>query len=237
MKRLRLVGVMSVGLLVFGSGLAASASANVAFLLAEWFVAGQKVMTELLTEATGELELKDIALKATVLCSGSLDGWVGPSSLGFVSEVLSLGAGEIGQEVLKTPPLLCRGVEGCSTSPTAPEVWAVNLGWQTEVELLEETGFTGFALFVSPHAGGGEIGWVVQCTIIGVTVQDECTTDRGVAELTLEGTRLLANFSDGFTELAELKLANCTIGGAENGVVTGGGVLAVSSGGELMALS
>jgi hypothetical protein len=235
MKRFQTMCVALFALLALGMLTVTAASAQVTFLLAEWFVSGLKVTTELLTEVTGELELADTVLKATVLCSGSLDGWVGPISLGFISEVLSLGGAEIGQEVLKTPPLLCRSVESCSGA--APEVWAINLGWETEVELLEETGFTGFAVFITSHAGGGVPGWVIQCTILGVKAEDECTVTRGVAQLTLEGVALLANLSDAFTELAELKLFDCSIGGVESGVVTGGGVFAVSGGGELTALS
>jgi len=229
------MGVALFALLALGVLTATAASAQVTFLLAEWFVSGIKVTTELLTELTGELELADTVLKATVLCSGSLDGWVGPNSRGFISEVLSLGGAEIGQEVLKTPPLLCRSVEGCSGP--APEVWAINLGWETEVELLEETGFTGFAVLITPRTGGGDPGWEIQCTILGVKSEDECTTAHGVAQLTLEGVMLLAVFLDAFTELAELELAGCSIGGEESGVVTGGGVFAVSGGGELTALS
>jgi len=233
------MGVTLFALLAFGVLTVASASAAVTFLLAEWLVGGNGISTELLTEATGELLLEDTALKSKLLCSGILDGWVGPNSLDYISEVLSLSAGPIATTMLPigTPPRLkCEIQEGC-TATFAAEVVAINLGWETEVELMEDGGSTFFVILFTSNNGSLSVGWTAECTIAGVRAEDACTVTQAAAELTLEGTNLLANFSDAFTELAELKLANCSVGGTEKGIVTGGGITALNEGGELTASS
>jgi hypothetical protein len=235
MKRFQLLGVAMLALLAFGAILATAASAQT-FLLAEWLVGGVAVATELLVETTGELLLSDTALKAMVLCSGILDGWVGPNSLDFITEVLSLSGGPIAQTVLAQTPLLCEAQEGCMTSGETPNVWAINLPWESEVELMED-GTTFFADLILPHSGGGNPGWTVECTILGVKSEDECKAPEGVTELKLEGSTLLGVFSEAFTELAGAKLATCSFAGGETGIVEGEGVEKLSETGELTASS
>ncbi len=207
------------------------------FLLAEWLVGGTAVTTELLTETTSELLLEDTKVpllgKAALLCSFILDGWVGPSSLDWISEILTLSGVAVSTTALSGTAVTCTNQENCEE----PLVWAVNLGWETELELMEDSG-TFFIDLIKPHSGGGSPGWEIECmkSIIG-TVTDECTAAEAGAELALEGTTLLGNFSAAFTELAGIKLANCTMGGTETGVVEGGGSFAVSGGGELTASS
>jgi hypothetical protein len=232
------MGVTLFALLAFGMLTVASASAAVTFLLAEWLVGGSGISTELLTETTGEFLLEDIALKSKILCSGIFDGWYGPNSLGYISEVLSLSAGLIAGTALggSTPRLRCEAQEGCSATAPA-EVVAVNLGWETEVELMEDDGSTFFVILFTSNNGSLAVGWTSECTIAGVRAEDACTTTQVVGELTLEGTNLLENFSDAFTELAELKLANCSVGGTEKALAEGGGIIALSEGGELAASS
>jgi hypothetical protein len=236
MKRFQLMGVALLALLAFGVLTAASASAQT-FLLAEWLVGGVAVTTELLVEVSGELLLTDNGLKAMVLCSGIIDGWVGPNSLDFISEILSLSGGVIGAPLGSGTPLLCVAQEGCSTTAETPNVWAVNLPWETEAELIEQTGFTGFAGLILPSGTNTTIGWAVECTILGIKSEDTCTTPEGVAELNLSGTNLVGIFSEAFTELAGAKLANCSLGGTETGVVEGQGTYGLFGGGELTASS
>jgi len=234
------MGVTLFALLAFGVLTAASASAAVTFLLAEWLVGSTAVTTELLTESTGELLLEDTALKSALLCSGILDGWVGPNSLDYISEVLSLSAGLIAATALggTSPRLKCEVQEGCAPGAAA-EVVAINLGWETEVELMEDGGSTFFVVLFTSTNGSKTVGWTAECTIAGVRAEDACTTPQAAAELTLEGMNLLANFSEAFTELAELKLANCSVGGTEKGVVESmtPGTIALNEGGELTASS
>jgi hypothetical protein len=236
MKRFQLVGVTLLALLAFGVLTAASASAQT-FLLAEWLVGGAAVATELLVEVAGELLLTDNGLKSMILCSGIFDGWVGPNSLDFISEVLSLSGGVIGTPLGTGAPLLCVAQEGCSTTAETPNIWAENLPWETEVELIEQTGFTGFAGLILPSGTNTTIGWTVECTILGIKSEDTCTSPEGVAELNLSGTNLVEIFSEAFTELAGAKLANCSVGGTETGVVEGQGTYGLFGGGELTASS
>jgi len=221
-------------LLAFGALTAASASAT--FLLAEWLVGGTAVTTELLAEGSTELLLEDTALKAMILCSGIGDGWFGPNSLAFISEVLSLSGGAVSSTVLTGTPLLCVAQEGCSTTAEAPKAWPVGLPYVGEVELLEQTGYTGFAVLGTSQSGSGG-GYYIECTILGVKSSDECTTQESAAELTLFGTSLMVVGSEAFAELVGVKLATCSFAGAETGIVEGSGIVTLSGGGEITASS
>jgi hypothetical protein len=214
---------------------AAAASAAVTFLLAEWLVGGAAVTTELTTEATGSLLLEDTGLKASAVCTGTLDGWIGTNSLGYVSEVLNSAKEAISTTALEGLSLACTTEAGCAASP-APVVWAVNLGWETEAELMEDSG-SFFALLLTSTHGTKVVGYELVCTVLGVSAADECTASTGIAELTLEGTSLLAAFSEAFNLLSETKLGTCTLGGEGTGVVEGSGPITLTGGGELTASS
>ena len=208
------------------------------FLAAEWLVGGTAVTAELSTETADELLFEDTKTavgKAVILCSGILDGWVGPNSLGWVSEVLNLSGEAISTTPLVGLALECTAQSGCE-SGSAPKVWPVNLGWETEVNLMEQSG-TFFDVLTLPHSGGGNPGWELECKILGIAVVDECTASQGVAELALEGTSLLDKLSSAFDESAEDKLATCSQGGEESGVIEGEGTITLTGGGELTASS
>jgi len=225
------MGMALFAVCAFGALTAASASAT--FLLAEWLVGGTAVSTELLVEVSGELLLEDTALKAMILCSGIGDGWVGPNSLFFVTEILSLSGGAISSTVLTGVPILCVAQEGCSTTGETPNVWPEGLPYEGEVELLEQTGYTGFAVL-----GGSQFSaFYIECTILGVKSTDVCSAAQSGAELTLAGTSAVLKDSLPFTELAGLKLGTCSFAGGETGILEGSGVFTVSGGGELTASS
>jgi hypothetical protein len=238
MGRLRLVGAALI--VAFGFGVFAPVSASaILFLLSEWLANGSLVTSELSSETTGELLLEDSKIlfgKASVLCSGSLDGWVGPNSLGWISEMLMLAGVAVSTVVLSGTALECTTQSGCEAS-TKPKVWASNLGWETEVELMEEGTEAFFVNLILPHVGGGSPGWEIECTVLGTKIVDECTAAEGVAELKLEGATLLEKFSKVFSELAVVKLANCSQGGAESGVIEGGDSIVLRGGGELSVSS
>jgi hypothetical protein len=215
----------------------------VKFLLALWLRNGVEITTELTTESTGELLLEDTASGVALLCSRILDGWVGPNSLDWVSEALTLGGLAV-KELVETEAIECTRQAGTCESPL---VWPKNLPWETEVELWEtETALfggltSGFAVLILPHAGGGNPGWEVDCLVplLGL-VEDLCTAPVGVFELSLNGTELLGNFSEEFTELMGGELATCEPGGGKTGIVEGGGTIALTvgaGGGELTASS
>jgi len=94
-----------------------------------------------------------------------------------------------------------------------------------------------FVNLILPHSGGGNLGWEMECTVIGIKFVDECTVAESVAELKLEGLTLLEKFSKVFSELAAVKLANCSQGGSESGVVEGADSFILAGGGELSASS
>jgi hypothetical protein len=163
---------------------------------------------------------------------------VGPNSLDYVSEALNEA-----KEAISTAPLVglaftCVTEAGCAASP-APVIWPVNLGWEAEAELMEDPSApnTFFVLLVSSKNGGKIVGWEVECTVLGITATDECGAAERIAELTLNGTTLLAVFSEAFNLLAEVKLGMCTLGGAETGIVEGSGPITLNAGGELTASS
>jgi hypothetical protein len=234
MKRFHLLGVTLLALFAFGALTAASAFAQPTFLLAEWSIGGTNVTVELRVEAAGELTLKDSGFKASVLCSAILDGWLGPNSLDYVSEVLTLGNG-LTSNPLGSVALLCATVETCGATP-APEAWAVNIPWETELELMEQDGEIFFADFVTSPSAAKTVGWSVQCTILGVSEEDECTAASAVSELR-PGLGPKESFSPAFTILAGAKLANCTLGGKERGEITGELTITAVEGGEVAATS
>ena len=97
-----------------------------------------------------------------------------------------------------------------------------------------------FVILVTESAtGGGLPGWYIICMkTIGEPV-DQCTAkENGVIDLSLELSLLLGQFSDPLSTEAGEKLASCTLGSSESGMVetipseilpTGGGTLSVSS--------
>lgn len=204
-------------------------------LNAEWLDNGAAVTTELKIETTEELLLEDaeapVIGKAVVLCSGTLVGWVGPSSLGFISEVLNLAGEAVSTVPLSGLALECTAQAGCETS-SAPLVWAVNLGWEMAVHLTKsEQEEVGYIAIVSPHSGGGHPGWEVECLVLGTNVDDECTLTEDLAELALEGSTSLAKFNSN----VNVQLATCSLGGKATGTIEGEGGLALVGGGELTA--
>ncbi len=241
MRRFRFVGVGAALLAVIATSamaMASSASA-VTFLLASWLVGGANVTATTLTEATGEVLLeneKSAAGKASLQkCSGIGIGDIGPNSAGDGTELLTLGGILVSSTALTGTGITCELEALCENSS---KVWPVNLPWLGEVELWEESptesGFVGLAF---PHAGGGNIGWYIECKTALLTVSEECTAPEGVAALTNVATGVEATGSEPFTLLMGAKLAMCSgnkeeSGNAEGkgvGTIPGGGVLSVSS--------
>jgi len=235
MRKIQLLGVAMLALFAFGAFTAVSASA--AYLLAEWLVGGAAVTTELLSEISGELLLEDtkgaLGSPAMVLCSGILDGWVGPNSLGWISEILTLGGVAVSNTVLSGQALECTAQTACETNTTVL-VWPIGLPSETEVELLEQTGGPFFVVSTVKQQGF----YISSCLVLGVSAEDECTSTGGaVAELTLSGTSLVATASTAIVELNGGELGTCKNGGSETSVTEGSGTYAVSGGGELTASS
>ncbi len=237
MKKFQLLGVAVVAMLAVGVFSAASASAAVTTLLAEWLVNGTAV-TEAQSfnvETVGTLLLEDnnTPLGASdIICSGKLLGTIGFDGLDVVSEVLDLTGKSISKTGLAGEALVCEEVSVCEESL----VWAVNLPWNTLLKLIEDGTEVFFGDYVESSTGAG---WEVECMKTILKPVDECTAKEGVTKLSLDGPLLLGGFFEAFTELVGLKLATCTLGGAESGIVetAASGEVLLEGGGTLSASS
>jgi hypothetical protein len=213
MKRNHVLGVALLAMFAFGV-LTASASA-VTFLLAQWLFNGTAVTTALLTEAPGELELVNtnaggLGVTSKILCSGIFDGWVGPESLDFTSEVLNLKNELVSSTELVGLIAECTNSANCEN----PQVWPDGIPGETEVELMVD-GTEEFFVDLLFNAG-----WYVECTILGFKVAELCSAPETAVELKSEATGVDSTFSDAFQTLAGLKLAICG-GSREVGEVNG----------------
>ena len=247
MRKFQVLGVALLALFAFGALTAMSASATNTYLLAEWLLNGVAIGANEtdLVEIDGTLLLEDtkavLGSPAAVLCTGSGDGWVGPNSLGYGSEVLNAAEESISTTPLTGLGLTCVAETGCETN-TAPIVYPVGLPGESEVELLEQSGEATALRFIvlgTTKANGGRGGWEIEnCLVLGTAHEDECTATEGVAELTLAaGPVLLALSSKTISELNGAPLATCTASGMATGVVEGEGTFLVAGGGELAASS
>jgi hypothetical protein len=214
---------------------------QVLLLLAEWLVGAKEITTELNTEAPGSLLLEDTktALGASdVLCTGILDGTIGPDGLDVISEVLTEAKAAVSTTVLVGTALTCVEHSVC----VEPLVWAANLPWNTLLELAETDLGAIFVDLIS-SGGKGNPGWYVECMgLAGLT--DECLaegaseTGEGVFEAVNVTAGVEAIFLESVTELLALKLAHCSQGGAETGVVEEStGVIKPASGTEVLTVS
>jgi len=216
MKKLNILGVVLVAVFAMSMVVVATASA-VEFLLALWLVGGVNVTANLATDSEGELLLEDTKTllgKVAVLCSGILDGTVGPESKDEVTKLLSLGTLhiEISTVVLVEQGLLCTDQSG-GLCPE-PLVWAEKLPWDTEAELMIDGTETFFVDLILNGA------YYLDC--MGNGVEDLCTALEVAVKLTNEAGGIVDNeFGDPFQELAGLKLGNCSVGGAESAVTEG----------------
>jgi hypothetical protein len=238
MKKLQLVLMSLLAVFAFGV-LSAEVASAATFLLALWLVKGAEVTAALSVQSEGELLLEDtkgglFLEAAAVLCSGILDGTVNPASLDVISELLTLSGTAVSTTPLSGGGLTCTNEANC---PEPDKVWAVNLPWNTEVELVEDTGGPFFADLILPHSGGGNPGWEVEC----FGISDECLAAEGAAQLTLSGSTLLGSFTEAFRELVGAPRATCTRGGASSGIVISdepfGAIKLVGSTEELSASS
>jgi hypothetical protein len=228
--KFRLFAVVLLAMSALGALTAASASA-VTFLLAEWLWNGNPVTSELLVDVEGELLLEDTKLATDVLCSGILDGWVGVNGEDLITAVLNLNGIEIGAPLTGTA-LECINEKGCEN----PLVWPDNLPWPTLLELMEDTEIFFVILMFGSSAPVGP-GWDVECMSI-IPTSELCEAPAGAAvKATNEATNVDGEFSEVFTELAGFKLANCTVGGTETGIVEGLGIILDTEGGNLQVSS
>jgi hypothetical protein len=158
-------------------------------------------------------------------------GDIGPDGADDITEMLNLSKELIGSSPLGGTGLSCVDEATCESA----KVWPVGLPWLSLLQLWETLtpAESGFVTLLTSQKTGTNIGWYVECTVIGVKVTEECTTATNAfsAENVAEG--ILGTFSIGFTELMGLKLALCSTKKEESGVVTGSVVTVTSLAGPL----
>jgi hypothetical protein len=214
---------------------------QILLLLAEWLVAGLEITAELNVEGSGALLLEDTktALGASdILCSGTVDGTIGPDGLGVASEVLNLEKAAISLTALSGTALTCEEQKVCSE----PLVWAIDLPWNMLLELAETDLGVIFVVLVLA-SGKGNPGFYIECMgLAGLT--DECLaegageTGESVFEVLNVAGGVEGINSEAITELLALKLGDCTQGGKESTVLEGsGGIAKLASGTEELTVS
>jgi hypothetical protein len=225
MRKLCQFGAGLLAVLAFGA-LAASPASAIEFLLAEWLVNGP-ISAELETNTEAELLVEEtvIGIKIAALCSEILDGTINQNGEDLVTELLDILGNPIDMTILVEPGLLCANVQNCPE----PLVWADNMPWRTKLELMD----VGTEIFFADLFFNA--GFHLVC--MGNGTSDLCEAAESVAKVTNEAAGLDEEFSEAFTELAGLKLANCTTAGAEKGILEGLGLVLVTLGGTLLASS
>jgi hypothetical protein len=234
MKKFQLLGLALFAVFAFSAVAVATASA-VEFLLAEWLANGSPVTTTLLADIEGELLLQEtipiINVKIDALCSGVFDGTIGPTGEDEITELLTLTTGAlVSSTPLVEPGLLCTNTENCPE----PLAWADNLPWQTLLELMVDGTETFFIDLLSKT--GGTVGYHLVC--MGASgLEDLCDETTGGAKATNTAEGVDLEFSEPFTELAGLKLANCEKAGTATGIVEGLGFILLVGSTEALTVS
>jgi hypothetical protein len=186
---------------------------SVAFAEAEWLVNGNQVTTEKSAETSGELELTDnktLVGVATILCSLTYDGTIGPKSEGLITALLSLAGEEI---KLGGTTLLCTGIKGCEKLADV-ELVEINIPWLVVLETMKPGEPTLDLIFTKV----GLPGVLIICLTLGVKIEDECS---GATSTSVEN--VTGGVNQTFTPAAptESEKLNCTVGGAASGEIHG----------------
>ena len=205
MKKVQVVTLALLALFAFSAVLASSASAEVT-LLAEWLVGGSPIVGKTLaTETTGSILLEDSGVPAATICSGILDGTVGPNGTDEITMVLNLKSEEVklGGLALSSAKGDCTNESGCNIPI---EVFPENLPWKTQLFLMENGKI--LDLIVSS-------GYAVKCTELGIKIEDTCTI--ADTELEVLNDPVTGDAETPANAIAE-PLANCSIGGNGKGI-------------------
>jgi hypothetical protein len=198
--RVKLVGLMVFAVFAVFAVMASSASAL------QWLLDGKPIEKPVGVSSSGALQLADLAATGgatEIVCEGSGTGTIGPLAH---DEVKTLTAEK------------CRFVSGKNGSCEASDAVtakAVNLPYLT---LLITVGAGVTEDLISPGARGGNPGWSVECTVLGVfRAQDECTAP--------DARTLVVNLAGGVdTIFQESETASCTLGNATSGMAFGTGL-------------
>jgi hypothetical protein len=231
MKKLNIILLALVAVFAFSATVVGSASAETT-LLAEWLVNGKAITAGTAFEAlTGEtLTMGHLGL-AKVKCSWFFDGLVEADGKDLIESVLNL-AGELLGEKLVGLAVSCESIETCEKTADI-NIWPVNLPWATNLYLMENGEF----LDLFSNGGKGNLGFTVECLVLGISIDEECTAETSVLMTNL-ATDVEGEFN--LAELTTEKLEGTCKGEAQVGYQEGvgltslvnGEVLSVSSEGE-----
>lgn len=171
MRKIQIFGIALVAMCAFSALIGTQAFAVLTFELAQWLANGALIAEPLLSDAVGGLLFEDLLTSASFLCSGLLEGTVGPDSEDEITMVYDLSGRLIEEldEATATNGLVCENIKLCSKS----EVWPVKLPWLTEVELDVETG-----LFYELTFGAQ---YNVLCEVLGMDKVELCVALEGTS--------------------------------------------------------
>ncbi len=217
MKKSHILGVTLFAMFAFAGSASAAETA-------QWLVDGATtVLAEAInvdgsTNSTGILlEDMNATLKPDILCT-KVEG------LGFV---YANGEGEVVEGK-------CTASESMTSGVTCEAPVPVDLPWLTW--LYQESSGEFLGLITSD--GKGEPGFQVTCTALGIKVTDTCTGENLKSTQKNDGTTEEVEVT-GLETVEKSEEASCTVGGKEEGLISGSGFLTAlnAAGTELLGLT
>ena len=205
MRKIQIVLAL-VATFAFAAISAASASAEET-LLAEWLVDGAALTGNVASVSEGELLLEDMGAGIDVLCSGKFVGTIGVDGADSITLVEDLEGKDNSLNCTLSAKGTCEEANGSKIT-----VFPQKLPWTTKLVLMENGEFLDEIT--------GEPGYLIECKIFGIKIDDTCTGDTQTQEKNITGG-VESNFSE--TETIT-PTGNCTAGGAGLGLTVGSNV-------------
>jgi hypothetical protein len=183
---LRKLVMLFVAVAALGALVVAATSAQAAF---EWLCNGKTVGSErclVVSENLEVLVLEDMSIPAAVECAvGSVldEGWVGPGNEDETTFVEFMIPATNCKPAAKALDL--NNEELANACEKVKNVEAVNLPWLTLVEELTTEGSVDSYWDLIEENGKGQPGYLVECTVAGLNVDDICLTEAASTALVL----------------------------------------------------
>lgn len=205
MRKIQIVLAL-VAMFAFAAFNVASASAEET-LLAEWLVNGAPLPETLASVSEGELLLEDMGAGTDILCSGKFVGTIGLNGVDSITLVEDLEGKDNSLNCTLAVKGSCEEANGSKTTVVPQKLpWPTKLILMENGEILDEI--------------TGEPGYLVECKIFGIKIDDTCTGNTQTVEKNVTGG-VEGSFSE--NELVTPP-GNCTVGGSGKGLVVGSGV-------------